>query len=66
MINFSGTYSDTEIDISFSYQVIKCMSLLISIVIWFTYSGFLITILTLSIVKVPFEDLETLSKSTYV
>ena len=66
MTNFSGSYSDTDIDFSFSYQLIKCMSLFSSIVIWLTYSGFLITILTLSIVKVPFEDLETLSKSTYL
>ena len=66
MANFSGSYSDTEIDFSISYQVIKCLSLFSSIVIWLTYSGFLITILTLSIVKVPFEDLESLSESTYL
>lgn len=60
-----GTPSGTAIDGKRSYKMILMVSLLGGLVIWIAFNASLTSELAVNIKKMPFDDLESLSKTNW-
>ena len=65
MTNFGGEPPESELTELNSYKVFTITLLVCGFIIWSTYNAFLISQLSVKIVKRPFHDLESLSKTNY-
>ena len=63
--NFGGKPSESPIDLKKSYKITVFISLLGGVVIWIAYRSFLCAELSIVEEKLPFKDLESLSKTTW-
>ena len=63
--NFQGTPSPLTIEKFESYKIFVVISSLASVVMWASYNSDLISLFSVKIVKYPFNDLESLTKSDY-
>ena len=63
--NFGGKPSGSPIDLKKPYKIIVFISLLGGVVIWIAYRSFLCAELSIVEEKLPFKDLESLSKTTW-
>ena len=65
MVNFGGDPPESELTELNSYKVFTFTLLVCGFIIWSTYNAFLISQLSVKIVKRPFHDLDSLSKTNY-
>ena len=65
MANFGGDPPESELTELNSYKVFTFTLLVCGFIIWSTYNAVLISQLSVKIVKLPFHDLDSLSKSNY-
>ena len=65
MTNFGGDPPQSELNELNSFKVFTFTLLICGFIIWSTYNAFLISQLSIKIVKHPFNDLESLSKTDY-
>ena len=63
--NFGGKPSESPIDLKKSYKLTVFISLLGGVIIWIAYRSFLCAELSIVEEKLPFKDLESLSKTTW-
>ena len=66
MANFGKPRASFQIDNIGSYKAILFTSLAAGLIIWLDYKAFITSLLSISNVKYPFNDLDTLSKTDYV
>ena len=64
--NFGGLPTPSKIDIFSSYKSIVFTSLLGGLVFWSSYQAKLTSILAVDLKKIPFNDIESLSKTDYL
>ena len=58
--------SESKIDHLNSYKIILFTCLIGGLLIWTTYTAFLVSQLSIHVIKHPFDDLDSLSKSNYL
>ena len=62
----SSEASESKIDHLNSYKTIIFSCLIGGLLIWTTYTAFLVSQLSIHVIKHPFDDLDSLSKSNYL
>ena len=65
MAVFGGIPSKCKIELVNSYKTIVFTSLSSGLIIWASYQGSLTSELAIKVVKYPFQDLQSFSKSNY-
>ena len=65
MANFGGTSFEAKVINYNSFKGLIFISLIGGSIIWTAYSASLVSELALNVIKFPFDDLESLSKTEY-
>ena len=65
MANFGGTSFESKVTNYNSFKGLVFISLICGSIIWTAYSASLVSGLAIKVIKFPFDDLESLSKTEY-
>ena len=65
MTNFGGKSFETKVTNYNSFKGLVFISLIGGSIIWIAYSASLVSKLAVEVIKFPFDDLKSLSKSEY-
>ena len=65
MANFGGTSFESKVTIYNSFRGLVFISLIGGSIVWIAYSASLVSKLAVEVIKFPFDDLKSISKTEY-